>query len=180
MTSPVDPLLMSVLEASPAVQLDRPEDLTLARESRRHAAPSDAQLPTVGRVKDTSIPVTDAPLLRCASTGQRALKAPESSHLSSTTTAAVSRWAVSILTTGWHGRYVHISKRWWCRWITDSHRKTPTQPLSMTHLPHSAGRQNTPRIGCGPSQNRRSWRFCRWQPRHRGRSAGRNPRRPTS
>lgn len=37
MTSPVDPLLMSVLEASPAVQLDRPEDLTLARESRRHA-----------------------------------------------------------------------------------------------------------------------------------------------
>lgn len=61
MTSPVDPLLMSVLEASPAVQLDRPEDLTLARESRRHAAPSDAQLPTVGRVKDTSIPVTDAP-----------------------------------------------------------------------------------------------------------------------
>lgn len=61
MTGPVDPLLMSVLEASPAVQLDRPEDLTLARESRRHAAPSDAQLPTVGRVKDTSIPVTDAP-----------------------------------------------------------------------------------------------------------------------
>lgn len=59
MTSPVDPVLMSVLEAIPTEQLNRPEDLPLVRESRRRA-PTD-NVPTIGRVKDIVIPATDAP-----------------------------------------------------------------------------------------------------------------------
>ncbi|GLE56334.1 alpha/beta hydrolase [Mycobacteroides chelonae] len=61
MIRPIDAVLKSVLDASPAVHLDRPADLSLARESRRHAVRGEAPSTAVGRVKDIVIPATDAP-----------------------------------------------------------------------------------------------------------------------